>query len=145
MASLNRVMLIGNLTKDPELRYSQNGLAIATFSIAVNNIYTAQNGEHKKETDFIRIKVFGKQAENCAKYLNKGRPVFVEGRLHPYSWETPDGQKKSSFDVIANNIQFLGGSKPGESNDEAEGVNANITDTNTPLSDSQIQNEEVPF
>lgn len=142
MASVNKVFLLGNLTRDPELKYTPTGLAVCTFGIAVNNTYTAQNGEVKKEVDFIRISVFGKQAENCAKYLNKGRPVFVEGRLKFHSWETPDGQKKSNLDVVANNIQFLGG-KPGSGDDGSESAHESTgSETNT----SQTQPmDDVPF
>ncbi|MBI5416789.1 single-stranded DNA-binding protein [Candidatus Poribacteria bacterium] len=141
MASVNKVFLLGNLTRDPELKYTQTGLAVCTFGIAVNNIYTAQNGEVKKEVDFIRISVFGKQAENCAKYLNKGRPVFVEGRLKFHSWETPDGQKKSNLDVVANNIQFLGG-KPG-SGDDSDAAHESAGSESSPTQAPPM--DDVPF
>lgn len=107
MANLNRVLLIGNLTRDPELRYVPSGTAVTNFSIAVNRLYTAQSGEKKKETCFIRIVVWGKMAEICGEYIGKGSSVFVEGRLQSRSWETSDGQKRNTIEVVANSVQFL--------------------------------------
>jgi len=109
MASLNRVFLIGNLTRDPELRYVPSGTAVATFTLAVNKVYVTQAGEKKEETSFIRIVVWGRRAEVCGEYLSKGSPVFVEGRLQSRNWETQDGQKRSTIEVIADNVQFLRG------------------------------------
>jgi len=108
-ASLNKVLLIGNLTRDPELRYIPSGTAVATFSVAINRVYTSQSGEKKEEVAFIRIVVWGRRAEVCGEYLSKGSPVFVEGRLQSRSWEGQDGQKRSTTEVIADNIQFLRG------------------------------------
>jgi single-strand DNA-binding protein len=107
MASLNRVLLIGNLTRDPELRYIPSGTAVATFTLAVNRVYKAQSGEKKEETSFVRIVVWGRRAEVCGEYLSKGSPVFVEGRLQSRNWESQDGQKRSTIEVIADNVQFL--------------------------------------
>ena len=111
-ASLNKVLLIGNLTRDPELRYVPSGTAVATFTIAVNRVYTSQAGEKKEEVSFIRIVVWGRRAEVCGEYLSKGSPVFVEGRLQSRSWEGQDGQKRSTTEVIADNVQFLRGAGP---------------------------------
>jgi single-strand DNA-binding protein len=108
MADLNKVFLIGNLTRDPEMRSLSSGTSIASFGLATNRTYTAQNGEKKEEVCFVRVVVFGRQAEACGQYLNKGRPVFVEGRLQYRSWET-DGQKRNALDVVAERVQFLGG------------------------------------
>jgi len=107
MASLNKVLLIGNLTRDPELRYIPSGSAVATFTIAVNRYYTTQTGEKKEQASFIRVVVWGKRAELCGEYLKKGNPVFVEGRLQSREWQAQDGQKRSTMEVIADNIQFL--------------------------------------
>lgn len=101
----NRVILIGNLTKDPEVRYTPNGTPVATIRIAVNS-RTKQGDEWKDETLFIDAVTFGKQAETCGKYLSKGNPVLVEGRLRERKWES-DGAQKSKFEVIANNIRFI--------------------------------------
>ncbi len=107
MASLNKVLLIGNLTRDPELRYIPSGSAVTSFTIAVNRVYKLQTGEKKEEVSFVRVVVWGRLAEVCNDYLKKGNPVFVEGRLQSRSWDGQDGQKRSTLEVIATNIQFL--------------------------------------
>ncbi|MBM4141470.1 MAG: single-stranded DNA-binding protein [Nitrospira sp.] len=101
----NKIILIGNLTKDPELRYTPQGTPVASFRIAVNYRYK-QSDETKQETMFIDNVVFGKQAESCSKYLNKGSAVLVEGRLQERRWES-NGQQKSKFEVIAQSVRFL--------------------------------------
>ena len=108
-ANLNKVLLIGNLTRDPELRYIPSGSAVATFTVAVNRVYKDQSGEKKEQTSFIRVVVWGRRAEVCGEYLSKGSPVFVEGRLQSRDWETQEGQKRSTVEVVADNIQFLRG------------------------------------
>ena len=118
MANLNRVFLIGNLTRDPELRYIPSGTAVATFGMAMNRVYTTQDGERKEEVCFVDVVTWSKTAENCANYLAKGRLVFVEGRLQFDSWETEDGQKRSKLRVVADRVQFLGGRR----DDEAAGA-----------------------
>ncbi|MBF0517545.1 MAG: single-stranded DNA-binding protein [Nitrospirae bacterium] len=101
----NKVIFMGNLTRDPELRYSPQGVAYATFAIAVNS--KAKHGdEWKDEVLFMDITVLGKQAENCGEYLSKGSGILVEGRLRERKWET-DGQKKSKFEVLAQTVKFL--------------------------------------
>jgi len=118
MPSMNRVFLMGNLTRDPELRYIPSGTAVANFGLAVNRTYTTREGESKDEVCFVEIVTWTKTAENCANYLTKGRPVLVEGRLQYRSWETDDGQKRSKLEVVADRVQFLGGRReegaPGE-------------------------------
>ena len=113
MANYNKVILMGNLTRDPELRYTPNGTAVATLSLAVNRRYKV-NDETREETDFFDIVVFGKQAENCSEYLQKGRPVLVDGRLQQRRWETDEGQKRSKVEVVAFTVQFLGTSRSPE-------------------------------
>ena len=100
-------MLIGNLTRDPELRYIPSGQAVATFTVAVNRTYNAQSGEKKEEVSFIRVVVWARRAEVCNEYLKKGSPVFVEGRLQSRTWDAQDGTKRSTIEVIAQNVQFL--------------------------------------
>lgn len=107
-ASLNRVFLMGNLTRDPELRYIPSGQAVATFTIAMNRTYMAASGEKKEEVSFVRVVVWAKLAENCHEYLRKGSPAFVEGRLQSRSWDAPDGTKRSTIEVVAQSVQFLG-------------------------------------
>ncbi len=113
MSDLNSVILLGNLTRDPELRYIPSGDAVATFGIAVSNFYTTEEGETKESTCFVNIETWRKLAENCSKYISKGRQVVVEGRLKLDSWETPEGEKRSKLKVVANRVGFLG--RPKES------------------------------
>ncbi len=107
MANLNKVFLIGNLTRDPELRYIPSGSAVATFTIGVNRVWKTPTGEKKEQATFIRIVVWGRRAEVCGEYLTKGSPVFVEGRMQSRDWQTQDGQKRNTVEVVADNIQFM--------------------------------------
>jgi single-strand DNA-binding protein len=109
MASVNKVILIGNLGADPELRYTNSGTAVANFRIATNEVWNDKNGERQERTEWHQIVVWGKQGENCGKYLRKGRPVYVEGRLQTRSWEDQSGNKRYTTEVVAQTIQFLGG------------------------------------
>lgn len=102
---LNRIVLIGRLTRDPELRYTQNGVAVASFTLAVNRNY--KNAQGEQEADFIDIVVWRGQAEVCANHLSKGRLVAVEGRLQIRSYETPDGQRRKVAEVVAEAVRFL--------------------------------------
>lgn len=108
MANLNKVFLIGNLTRAPELRYTPAGVAVANLGLAVNRRFRDKNGELKEDVCFLTVTVWDKQAEACCQYLQKGSPIFVEGVLQSRSWETTDGQKRSTIDVRAERIQFLG-------------------------------------
>ena len=106
MASLNKVILLGNLTRDPELRYTPNGTPVSTCGLAVNRRYR-QGEEWRDDVCYVDIVTFGRQAETVGEYLNKGNLAMVEGRLQWRSWETEDGQKRSKHEVVANNVQFL--------------------------------------
>jgi single-strand DNA-binding protein len=108
MANFNRVFLIGNLTKDPELRYTPQGTAVVNLRLAVNRRYRNKNQELKEETCFVTAVVWNKQAETCNQYLHKGSPCFIEGRLQFRSWEDSSGQKRSVIEVRAERVQFLG-------------------------------------
>lgn len=107
MASVNKVIMIGNLTRDPEVKYTQSGTAVAKMGIAVNRQYKGPDGEYKKEVQFFNVVAWGKTAENCAKYLTKGKPLYVEGRLQNRQWEQ-DGQKRTATEIVADMVQFLG-------------------------------------
>jgi single-strand DNA-binding protein len=108
MANLNKVFLIGNLTKDPELRYTPQGTAVLNLRLAVNRRFRNKNQELKEEVCFITAVVWNKQAETCNQYLHKGSSVFIEGRLQSRSWEDNAGQKRSVIEVRAERVQFLG-------------------------------------
>jgi single-strand DNA-binding protein len=113
MASFNKVILVGNLTRDPELRYTPKGTAIAKIGLAVNRVWTNEAGEKKEEVTFVDVDVFGRTAENVGQYMRKGRPILVEGRLRLDQWDDKQtGQKKSKLGVVAETVQFLG-SAPG--------------------------------
>jgi single-strand DNA-binding protein len=116
MANLNRVLLIGNLTRDPEVRYTPKGTAVTEISLAVNRIYSGEDGEKKEETTFVDVTLWARQAEIAGQYLRKGRPVFIEGRLQLDSWDDKQtGQKRSRLRVVAENLQLLGSRPEGES------------------------------
>jgi single-strand DNA-binding protein len=113
MASFNKVILMGNLTRDPELRYTPKGTAIAKIGLALNRNWTSESGEKKEEVTFVDVDVFGRTAENVGQYMRKGRPILIEGRLRLDQWDDKQtGQKKSKLGVVAETVQFLG-SAPG--------------------------------
>lgn len=141
MASLNRVVLIGNLTRDPELRFTPGGSAVASFGLAVNRTYTNKQGEKVENTDFFNIVVWAKLAELCNEYLKKGSSAALEGRLQSRSWETEDGQKRSVVEVIAENVQFLG--RPsGNQGPRAEGAQA--APRQSPVEEIDL-GDDIPF
>lgn len=114
MANLNKVILIGNLTRDPELRVTPGGLSICKFGLAVNRNFTDKEGNKREETTFVDIDSFGKQAETLSKYMSKGSPLLVEGRLKLDQWEDKkSGEKRNKLGVVVENFQFLGGPRDG--------------------------------
>ncbi|HRZ41062.1 MAG TPA: single-stranded DNA-binding protein [Candidatus Omnitrophota bacterium] len=117
MANLNKTFLIGNLTRDPELRYTPAGVPVANLGLAVNRRFRDKTGELKEDVCFLTVTVWDKQAEACCQHLKKGSPIFVEGVLQSRSWETTDGQKRSTIDVRAERVQFLGKFSPGQGED----------------------------
>src|SRR4030088_1493884 len=125
MANLNRVLLIGNLTRDPEIRYTPKGTAVADIGLAVNRVFTGEDGEKREEVTFVDVVLWSRLAEIAEQYLKKGRPVFIEGRLQLDSWDDKQtGQKRSKLRVIGENMQMLGsrqgggGGAPAEAGDE---------------------------
>jgi len=115
MASYNKVILLGNLTRDPELKYTPKGMAVAKIGMAVNRKYKAESGEQKEEVTFIDIEAWGKQAELLGQYMRKGSPLFVEGRLKLDQWDDKNtGQKVSKLKVVLEQFQFVGGKQEGQ-------------------------------
>ena len=108
MANLNKVMLIGNLTRDPELKYTPGNQAVCEIGLAVNRKYRTKDGEDREETTFVDCEAWGKQAEVLKQYMTKGKPLFIEGRLKLDTWEDKDGGKRSKMRVVIENFQFLG-------------------------------------
>ena len=137
-ASLNRVILIGNLASDPELKYTSGGTARTKFRIAVNRQYKDASGQLQEETAFVPIVTWGAQAESCSQYLSKGRSVAVEGRLRIFSFNDDEGKEVRWFEVVASNVQFLGGSPR---SNEAPGSTASPSQSRG----STPGEEEVPF
>lgn len=155
-ASLNKVLLMGNLTRDPELRYLPSGQPVTTFTIAVNRKYVSQTGEKKEEVSFIRVVVWARRAEVCNEYLKKGSPVFVEGRLQSRSWEAQDGSKRSTIEVVAQDVQFLSRGRAGDGAPEMDsGDDSVFEEQEAPkasgkggvsISDSEMRpDDEIPF
>jgi single-strand DNA-binding protein len=113
MASFNKVILLGNLTRDPEVRYTPKGTAVTELGMAVNRVYSGENGEKREETTFVDVTLWGRTAEIAGEYLKKGRPVFIEGRLQLDTWDDKQsGQKRSKLKVVGEGLQLLGG-RPG--------------------------------
>ena len=107
MAGLNKVMIIGNLGADPEMRYMADGTALTTFRVAATRTYGGGDGERKEETEWFSITAWRKLAEQCSQFLQKGRRVYVEGRLRTHSWDTPEGEKRYRTEVVAERVLFL--------------------------------------
>jgi len=150
-ASLNKVLLMGNLTRDPEVRYTPKGTAVGDLAIAINDSYKAQDGTIKETVTYVDIEVWGRQAETCKQYLTKGRPIFVEGQLKLDQWEQ-EGQKKSKLRVRADRVQFLGGgggartggsaaTAPGEPAGAAARPASTVSEDRPPLP----EDDDIPF
>src|SRR5215467_5180165 len=115
LSMVNKVILVGRLGRDPETRYTGGGQAVANFSVATDETYKDRNGERQKRTEWHRITVWGKQAEIAQQYLKKGALVYIEGRIQTREWQDKEGQKRTSFDIVANNFRMLGGKGEGGS------------------------------
>jgi single-strand DNA-binding protein len=150
MASFNKVILMGNLTRDPELRYTSKGTAIAKIGLAVNRVWRTETGEQKEEVTFVDVDAFGKQAETIGQYLKKGRPVLVEGRLKLDTWDDKQsGQKKSKLGVVLETFQFVGSAQgqagPGREGAPAETARPRVTETNPAPAEELPPEDDVPF
>ena len=149
MASYNKVILMGNLTRDPELQYLPSGTAVAKFGIAVNRVYNdRQSGERKEDVCFVDITAWARQAEVCNEYLRKGNPVFLEGRLNFNSWETDDGQRRSKLDVVAERVQLVGGrqdSDGGGAYDQASPASASPSPEFSGEAGQSTTDDDIPF
>ncbi len=145
---LNKAMVYGNLTRDPEMKALPSGMQVCSFSLATNRVYNDRDGKRQEAVDYHNVVVFGKQAENCAKYLSKGNSTYVEGRMQTRSWEK-DGQKQYRTEIIADRVQFgpKGSSTPGGS--APAGANATAdTRSGSALPDypeEEINPEDIPF
>lgn len=143
--SVNKVILIGNLGRDPEIRYLPSGQTVASFSVATTERFKGRDGQMKDQTEWHNVVVYGKQAETCGQYLKKGRQVYVEGRLTTRQWEAKDGSgKRSRTEIVALRVQFLGGRAGGapaeETQDLGGGMAAGAGEESVPMDD-----EDIPF
>ncbi|MFL6527589.1 MAG: single-stranded DNA-binding protein [Chthoniobacterales bacterium] len=147
MASFNKVILIGNLTRDPEVRYTPKGTAVAEIGLAVNRVYTTDSGEKREEATFVDVTLWGRTAEIAGEYLKKGRPVFIEGRLQLDTWDDKQsGQKRSKLRVVAEGMQLIGGRQGGGDADEAGGGRAPSRSAPPPKpAASEPDDDEIPF
>jgi single-strand DNA-binding protein len=140
---VNKVILIGNLGADPELRYTSGGSAVADLRLATSRKYTTKDGNSKEDTQWHRIVVWGKQAEHCKEYLSKGRQVYVEGRLQTRQWEDRDGNKRYTTEVVAERVQFLGGGGRGGGNEGGDDGPPPPSDQEAPA--SNMDDDDIPF
>lgn len=140
MASYNKILLLGNLTRDPQLSYTPNQTAVVDFGLATNRKWTGQDGSQREDTCFIDCRAFGRPAETINKYLSKGKPVFIEGRLTFDSWTAQDGTKRSRHRVTVENFQFLSGSGGSSSdNQNAQNMSAGSDENQT------VSDDDIPF
>ena len=143
MANYNKVLLMGNLTRDPQLSYTPNQTAVVDFGLAVNRRWKGQNGEQREDTCFVDCQAFARQAENINKYLSKGRPLFVEGRLTFSSWTAQDGTKRSRLRVTVERFQFIGGRPDGGQADSGQAQRA--PDEAAAEAGQEVSSDDIPF
>ena len=144
MANLNKVLLLGNVTRDPEVRYTPKGSAVCDLGVAVNRSYTTDSGEKREEVTFVDVTLWGRTAEVASEYLKKGRPVFVEGRLQMDTWDDKQtGQKRTRLRVVADNMQLLGGRPPGGA--EPPGDSRQTSAPPKKSESSEPDEDEIPF
>jgi len=139
--SVNKVILVGRLGKDPEVKYTQSGTAIARFSLATDEVWKDQSGEKQQKTEWHSIVAWNKLAEICGQYLAKGRLVYIEGRLQTRNWEDKDGNKRTTTEIRADNMVMLGG-KPEEGRQERSAAAASPSDSH---GDTEITDNDIPF
>lgn len=142
MSGVNKVIIVGRLGADPELKSVGNGQSVARLNVATSEMWTGKDGQKQERTEWHRIVVWGKQAENCAKFLAKGRQVYVEGRLQTRSWEDQAGQKKYATEVVANTVQFLGG---GNSASAGAGAHTEAFNDFGPEPSFDQSSDDIPF
>ncbi len=144
MKSVNMVILMGNMTRDAELRYTPNGKAVASFGLAINRTYKDAAGERKEEVDFFDVVAWGKLAEIISQYGSKGQGVHVTGRLQNRNWEAQDGTKRNKTEVIATDISLVGG-KGANAPHTTEGIDKPAPEVETQVSDEEINIDDIPF
>ncbi len=136
MAGVNKVILVGRLGADPEIRYTPSGSAVANFNIATSENWKNKDGQREEKTEWHKIVAFGRLAEICGEYLSKGKQIYIEGRLQTRSWEDKDGNKRWSTEVVANNMQMLG---------SPSGSSSETPANRPPVPQTELTEEDVPF
>lgn len=144
MGNFNKIFLMGNLTRDPQLSYLPSQTAVVEFGLAVNRRWTGKDGTKKEETCFVECRAFGRQAENINKYLSKGRALFVEGRLTFDSWTAQDGTKRSKHRVTVENFQFLGGAPGAKGAADVEQGEVSYDKSNAQVPPDKVT-DDIPF
>ena len=148
MANLNKVLLLGRLTRDPQLKYTSNGTPVADLSLAINRFWSGQDGKRNEETTFVDVTLWSRQAELAAEYLSKGREVFIEGRLKFDQWDTPEGQRRSKLSVVAESMQFIGPRNEGggqqRGQQDGEATDTGSTSEYNPAPEP-AKGDEIPF
>lgn len=147
MANLNKVMLIGNLTRDPELRYTPKGTAVADIGMAINRVWSNESGQKQEETTFVDVTLWGRQAELAEKYLGKGRGVYIEGRLQLDTWDDKEtGKKRSKLKVVGENLQFLPDGKGGSGDSlGAQRSQSDQSSSGKPATAVEEDEDDIPF
>ena len=146
MANINRVVLVGNLTRDPELRHTPSGMAVCSLRIAVNTRRKDnQTGEWTEKPNYFDVTVWGNQGENCAQYLSKGRPVAIDGRLEWREWDAQDGTKRQAVEIIADSVQFLGSRQDGEGGGQPQFVPSGAQTTDNADFGNAAADDDIPF
>ena len=150
MASFNKVILLGNVTRDPEIRYTPKGTAVTELGIALNRVFTSDNGERREEVTFVEVTLWGRTAEIAGEYLKKGRPVLIEGRLQLDTWDDKQsGQKRSKLKVVADTLQLIGGRPGGGAAPSGEGDEGRQSGRPSPppksATPAEADEDEIPF
>ena len=141
--SVNKVILLGRLGQDPELKYTPSGSAVCTFSLATSEFWQDKQGQKQEKTEWHRIVVWGKSAEHCGKYLSKGRQAYLEGRLETREWEDKQGNKRYTTEITATTVQFIGGQESGGQGNSQGGQQASSGENTTV--DYSYKNDDIPF
>lgn len=143
--SVNKVMIIGRLGQDPEMKYTPSGAAVCNFSVATSENWTDKSGQKQERTEWHRIVVWGKLAELCNQYLAKGRQAYIEGKLQTRSWDDKDGNKRYTTEILANTVQFLGGQTSASNTNAGAPYSTNENNAPEIVADSSFAADDIPF
>ena len=145
MSGVNKVILIGNLGRDPEVRYTKSGQAVASFSLATSERWTGKDGNKEEKTEWHRVVAWGKLGEICGEYLSKGKQVYIEGRLQTREWEDNDGNKRSTTEIVANNMTMLGQAGGGQGGSSRGGQGSSAGSQGAAGGPDDFEDDDIPF